>query len=79
MKQQKSTFQNKDDEEEYLGSLILKRGMKPSEEQIRRIIENAPKSDDEIDYSDIPKMTKEELSRFRRVNPRKDELRKVAN
>ena len=62
-----------------MGSLILKRGMKPSEEQIRRIIENAPKSDDEIDYSDIPKMTKEELSRFRRVNPRKEELRKVAN
>ena len=62
-----------------MGSLILKRGMKPSEEQIRRIIENAPKSDDEIDYSDIPKMTKEELSKFRRVNQRKEELRKVAN
>ncbi|MBR1730621.1 MAG: hypothetical protein IJ728_13985 [Selenomonadaceae bacterium] len=62
-----------------MGSLILRRGMKPSEEQIRRIIENAPKSDDEIDYSDIPKMTKEELSRFRRVNPRKEQLKKVAN
>ena len=56
-----------------MGSLILKRGMKPSEEQIRRIIENAPKSDDEIDYSDIPATTDEEFKRFFRANPRTPE------
>ena len=48
-----------------MGSIILRRGMKLSEEQIKRIRENAPKSDDEIDFSDIPPLTDEELSRFK--------------
>lgn len=56
-----------------MGSLVLKRGMKPTEEQIKRIIENAPKSDDEIDCSDIPEITEEEFKRFYRVNPRTPE------
>lgn len=36
-----------------------------TEEELEEIYANAPKSDDEIDYSDIPKMTKEELSKFK--------------
>ena len=43
-----------------MGSIILKPGMKPTEEQLRRIYANAPKSDDEIDLSDIPEITDEE-------------------
>ena len=49
-----------------MGSIRIYEGMPPlTEEQIRRLIENKPKSDDEIDFSDIPRMTKEELSKFR--------------
>ena len=47
-----------------MGSIRIYKGMPPlSEEQIRRLDENKPKSDDEIDYSDIPKITKEEWSK----------------
>ena len=49
-----------------MGSIRIYKGMPPlTEEQIRRLEENKPKSDDEIDFSDIPRMTKEELSKFR--------------
>ena len=49
-----------------MGSIRIYKGMPPlTEEQIRRLDENKPKSDDEIDYSDIPKMTKEELAKFK--------------
>ena len=49
-----------------MGSIRIYKGMPPlTEEQIKRLRENAPKSDDDIDFSDIPKMTKEELSKFR--------------
>ena len=33
-------------------------------EQLAEIYANAPKSDDEIDYSDIPKTTEEEFARM---------------
>ena len=58
-----------------MGSLILKRGSKPqlTEEQIRRIRENAPKSDDDIDCSDIPAPKEGEPRRWYRVNPRTPE------
>lgn len=49
-----------------MGSIRIYKGMPPlSEEQIRRLDENKPKSDDEIDYSDIPQLTDEELARMR--------------
>lgn len=49
-----------------MGSIRIYKGMPPlTEEQIRRLKENKPKSDDEIDFSDIPRMTKEELARFK--------------
>jgi len=62
-----------------MGSIILKRGMKPTEEQLRRIIENAPKSDDEIDFSDIPELTDEELKRFKPARLRLKNKEKVAS
>lgn len=61
-----------------MGSIILRRGMKISEEQIKRIRENAPKSDDEIDFSDIPRMTKEELAKFRPARLRQKKSQKFA-
>lgn len=63
-----------------MGSIRIYKGMPPlTDEQIRRIIENAPKSDDEIDYSDIPKMTKEELARFRPARLREKNRRNFAS
>ena len=55
-----------------MGSIRIYKGMPPlTEEQIRRLEENKPKSDDEIDFSDIPRMTKEELAKFRPARLRK--------
>ncbi len=49
-----------------MGSIRIYKGMPPlTAEQIRRLDENKPKSDDEIDFSDIPRMTKEELAKFK--------------
>ena len=62
-----------------MGSLIIKRGMKPTAEQIRRIMENAPKSDDDIDYSDIPPLTDEELARMKPARLRRKNSKKVAS
>ena len=58
-----------------MGSLILRRGMKPTAEQLAEIYANAPKSDDEIDYSDIPKTTEEEFARMRANRLRKKNLK----
>ena len=42
-----------------MGSIRIYKGMPPlTEEQIRELDENKPKSDNEIDFSDIPRMTK---------------------
>ena len=63
-----------------MGSIRIYKGMPPlTEEQIQRIRANAPKSDDDIDYSDIPKMTKEELSKFKPARLREKNLNKVAS
>ena len=62
-----------------MGSIILKRGMKLTEEQLKRIYENAPKSDEEIDLSDIPEITDEEWrTKFKPVRLRKKNM-KVAS
>ncbi len=58
-----------------MGSLVLKRGMKPTAEQLAEIYANAPKSDDEIDYSDIPKTTEEEFAKMRENRLRKKNLK----
>ena len=63
-----------------MGSIRIYKGMPPlTEEQLAEIYANAPKSDDEIDYSDIPKMTKEELSKFKPARLREKNLNKVAS
>ena len=36
-----------------------------TDEEIAEIYANAPTSDEEIDYSDIPKLTKDELKKFK--------------
>ena len=62
-----------------MGSIRIYKGMEISEEQRRRIIENAPKSDNEIDYSDIPEITDEELKKFRPARLRLKNKEKVAS
>ncbi|MBR7024858.1 MAG: hypothetical protein IKI08_02460 [Selenomonadaceae bacterium] len=42
-----------------------------TEEEIAELDRNKPKSDDEIDYSDIPPLTDEELARMRRARLRR--------
>ena len=59
-----------------MGSIRIYKGMPPlSDEQIQRIRANAPKSDDEIDYSDIPPISKEELKKFKPARLRKKNLK----
>ncbi|MBR6712941.1 MAG: hypothetical protein IKI76_08125 [Selenomonadaceae bacterium] len=56
---------------------ILRRGQPLTEEQKAEIEALKQMSDDDIDYSDIPELTDEQLSKFKRVNPRRD--KKVAS
>ena len=59
-----------------MGSIRIYKGMPPlTEEQLAEIYANAPKSDDEIDYSDIPKTTEEEFARMRANRLRKKNLK----
>ena len=62
-----------------MGSIVIKRGMKPTEEQLQRIYANAPKSDDEIDLSDIPEITDEEWKKFKPARLREKKVKKVAS
>ena len=48
-----------------MGSIIVYKGMKISAEQQKRISEIKDLEDDEIDYSDIPPLTKEELKKMK--------------
>lgn len=48
-----------------MGSLVVYKGMKISAEQQKRILEMKDLEDDEIDYSDIPPLTDEELARMK--------------
>mgnify|MGYP006916028461 FL=1 len=55
-----------------MGSIRIYKGMPPlTEEEIAELDRNKPKSDDEIDFSDISRMTKEELSKFKPARLRK--------
>ena len=56
---------------------ILRKGQPLTEEQKKRLEALKQMSDDDIDYSDIPELTDEQLSKFKRVNPRRD--KKVAS
>ena len=62
-----------------MGSIRIYKGMPPlTEEQIKRLDALSQMSDDEIDYSDIPRMTKEELAKFKPARLRQKKLQKVA-
>ena len=56
---------------------ILRKGQPLTEDQKKRLEALKQMSDDDIDYSDIPELTDEQLSKFKRVNPRRD--KKVAS
>ena len=60
-----------------MGSIRIYKGMPPlTEEQKQRL---AALKDREIDYSDIPKMTKEELSKFRPARLRDKKSKNIAS
>ena len=48
-----------------MGSMVVYKGMKISAEQQKRILEMKDLKDEEIDYSDIPPLTDEELARMK--------------
>ena len=50
-----------------------------TEEQKQRLDALSKMSDDEIDYSDIPRMTKEELSKFRPARLRQKKSQNIAS
>jgi len=63
-----------------MGSIRIYKGMPPlTEEQIRRLDELKNMSDDEIDYSDIPRMTKEELAKFKPARLRQRKSQNIAS
>lgn len=53
-------------------------GVKVSEEQYMRIKSMRQLPEDEIDFSDIPKMTKEELKKFKPARLREKRLKIAA-
>ena len=60
-----------------MGSIRIYKGMPPlTEEQIKRL---DALEEIEIDYSDIPKMTKEELSKFKPARLREKRLKNIAS
>ena len=60
-----------------MGSIRIYEGMPPlTEEELAEIYANAPKSDDEIDLSDIPEITEEEWrTKFKPARLRKKNLK----
>ena len=59
-----------------MGSIVIYKGMKISAEQQKRISEIKDLEDNEIDYSDIPPLTDEELARMKpaRLRRQKEKL-----
>ena len=63
-----------------MGSIRIYKGMPPlTEEELAELERNKPKSDDEIDFSDIPRMTKEELSKFKPWRLRQKKKENIAS
>lgn len=63
-----------------MGSIRIYKGMPPlTAEELEELERNKPKSDDEIDFSDIPRMTKEELSKFRPARLRQKKSSNIAS
>ncbi|MBQ6758819.1 MAG: hypothetical protein IJP42_07045 [Selenomonadaceae bacterium] len=59
-----------------MGEMLVYKGMKISPEQQKRILEIKELKDDEIDYSDIPPLTDEELAKMKpaRLRRQKNKL-----
>ena len=64
-----------------MGSIIIKRGIKivRTPEQIAELEALAKMTDDDIDYSDIPPLTDEELARMKPARLRRKNSKKVAS
>lgn len=63
-----------------MGSILIYKGMPPlTEEELDELERNRPKSDDEIDFSDIPRISKEELAKFRPARLRQKKSQNVAS
>lgn len=63
-----------------MGSIRIYKGMPPlSDEELAELERNKPKSDDEIDFSDIPRLTKEELSKFKPWRLRQKKSQNIAS
>lgn len=62
-----------------MGSMIIYKGMKISAEQQKRISEIKDLEDDEIDYSDIPPLTDEELAKFKPARLRQKKSQNIAS
>jgi len=59
--------------------MIIYKGMKISAEQQKRISEIKDLEDDEIDYSDIPPLTDEELAKFKPARLRQKKSQNIAS
>ena len=63
-----------------MGSIKIFKGMPPlTPEELAEIYANAPKSDDDIDYSDIPPTSDEQLARMVENRRRRKNLKNVAS
>ncbi len=62
-----------------MGSIVIYKGMRISPEQQQRISEIKELDDDEIDYSDIPPLTDEELSKFKPARLRLKNPKNIAS
>ena len=62
-----------------MGSIRIYKGMPFTKEDLECLAELEKMTDDEIDYSDIPKMTKEELARMKPARLREKNLKKFAS
>ena len=63
-----------------MGSIRIYKGMPPlTKEELDEIYANAPKSDDEIDLSDIPEITEEEWKKFKPARLREKNKKNIAS
>ena len=58
-----------------MGSIRIYKGMPFTKEDLECLAELEKMTDDEIDYSDIPKITEEELKKFKPARLRKKNLK----
>ncbi len=63
-----------------MGSIRIYKGMPPlTEEERAEIRRNKPKSDEDIDFSDIPRLTEEELAKFKPARLRQKKSQNIAS